>query len=67
MTPAGIEPATFRFVAQHLHHCATAVPQDNVLSIIIHRNFKIEVLDINLLLCSITSLLKELLFLSKIA
>ena len=26
MTPAGIEPATFRFVAQHLHHCATAVP-----------------------------------------
>ena len=26
MTPAGIEPATFRFVAQHLSHCATAVP-----------------------------------------
>jgi len=26
MTPAGIEPATFRFVAQHLNHCATAVP-----------------------------------------
>jgi len=26
MTPAGIEPATFRFVAQHLKHCATAVP-----------------------------------------
>jgi len=23
MTPAGIEPATFRFVAQHLNHCAT--------------------------------------------
>jgi len=22
---AGIEPATFRFVAQHLNHCATAV------------------------------------------
>jgi len=22
MTPAGIEPATFRFVAQHLNHCA---------------------------------------------
>ena len=21
---AGIEPATFRFVAQHLNHCATA-------------------------------------------
>jgi len=28
MTPDGIEPATFRFVAQHLNHCATAVPQD---------------------------------------
>jgi len=26
MTPAGIEPATFRFVAQHLNHYATAVP-----------------------------------------
>jgi hypothetical protein len=24
MTPSGIEPATFRFVAQHLNHCATA-------------------------------------------
>ena len=26
MTQSGIEPATFRFVAQHLNHCATAVP-----------------------------------------
>jgi len=26
MTPAGIEPPTFRFVSQHLKHCATAVP-----------------------------------------
>ena len=26
MTPAGIKPAAFRFVAQHLKHCATAVP-----------------------------------------
>jgi len=25
LTPAGIEPATFRFVEQHLNHCATAV------------------------------------------
>jgi len=25
MTSSGIEPATFRFVAQHLNHCATAV------------------------------------------
>jgi len=27
LTPAGIEPATYRFVAQHLIHCATA---DNI-------------------------------------
>ena len=26
MTPSGIEPATFQFVAQHLNHCATAIP-----------------------------------------
>jgi len=26
MTPAGIGPATIRFVAQHLNHSATAVP-----------------------------------------
>ena len=24
LTPAGIEPASFQFVAQHLNHCATA-------------------------------------------
>jgi len=29
LTPAGIEPTTFRFVAQHLNHCATAVPDAN--------------------------------------
>ena len=27
MKTAGIEPATFRFVVQHLNHCATAVPR----------------------------------------
>jgi len=27
LTLAGIEPETFRFVAQHLNHCATAVPK----------------------------------------
>ena len=26
LTPAGIEPVNFRFVEQHLNHCATAVP-----------------------------------------
>ena len=25
LTPGGIEPGTFRFLAQHLNHCATAV------------------------------------------
>jgi len=28
--PAGIEPTTFRFVAQHLDHSATAVPFRNM-------------------------------------
>ena len=27
LTPAGIEPATYRFVAQHLNHRAIVVPQ----------------------------------------
>jgi len=26
LTPAGIEPPTFQFVAQHINHCATVVP-----------------------------------------
>jgi len=30
LTPAGIEPATFRFVTQHLNHCAPAVPFSTV-------------------------------------
>ena len=38
LTPAGIEPATFRFVAQHLNHCATAVLQEiNVLRKTVHQ------------------------------
>jgi len=28
LAPAGIEPATFRFVAQRLNHYATAVPHN---------------------------------------
>jgi len=43
LTPAGIEPATFRFVAQHLNHCATAVP----LSIAKYKiNFPCEIKDL---------------------
>jgi len=30
LTPAGVEPATFRIVAQHLNHCATAVPRTTI-------------------------------------
>ena len=41
MTAAGIEPATFRFVAQHLNHCATAVSKylitANKLYLLLHR------------------------------
>ena len=33
LTPAGIEPATLQFVAQHLNHCAAAVPQKDVSSL----------------------------------
>ena len=36
MTPAGIEVATFRFVAQYLNHCATAVPDVLMILYIIH-------------------------------
>ena len=36
LTPAGIEPGTFRFVAQHLNHCDTAPPP---LCQILDRNF----------------------------
>jgi hypothetical protein len=28
MTPSGIEPETFVFVAQNLNHCDTAVPKN---------------------------------------
>jgi len=31
MTPAGIEPVTFRFVAQRLNHFATAVHNSEVI------------------------------------
>jgi len=30
MTKSGNEPATFRFVVQHLNHCATVAPDTNL-------------------------------------
>jgi len=36
MTPSGIKPATFRFVAQHLNHCATATT--NLRSVILQNS-----------------------------
>ena len=39
MTPNGIEPATFRFVAQHLNHCATAVPRSTEVMRIMYIRF----------------------------
>jgi len=35
LTPSGIEPATFRFVSQHLNHCATAVPMHSLFLLLI--------------------------------
>ena len=32
LTPARIELATFRFVSQHLNHCATLVPRKTMES-----------------------------------
>jgi len=46
ITPAGIEPATFRFVAQHLNHCATAVPETwsacRIISYMWHFCFRVQ-------------------------
>jgi len=42
MTPSGIEPATFRFVAQHLNHCATAVPLSILRMFIMHHIYGCE-------------------------
>ena len=45
MTPAGIEPETFRFVAQHLNHCATAVPHNSdVVHVIPHNSDVVHVI-----------------------
>ena len=38
MTLSGIEPATFQFVAQHLNHCATAVPTINLYCVALQKS-----------------------------
>ena len=43
MTPSGIEPATFRFVAQHLNHCATAVTNGKIRFIIYYEYYYLHV------------------------
>jgi len=43
MTPAGIEPATFRFVAQHLNNGVKAVPAlDESSSNFIHMHIDVK-------------------------
>ena len=51
MTPDGIEPATFRFVAQHLNHCATAVPLIYLYFAIYLRTVNIPILQYMLDIC----------------
>jgi len=41
LTPAGIEPATFRFVAQNFNHCATAAPHFVLILDVCHSNYKL--------------------------
>ena len=49
MIPSGIETATFRFVAQHLNHCATAVPHFTALLLGFHDKCRLTHLAISLL------------------
>jgi len=35
MTPSGIEPETFRFVAQRLNHCITGIPKIKIYGTLI--------------------------------
>ena len=52
MTPSGIEPSTFRFVAQHLNHCATEVTmQINSLIQMHAKGLKIYVIYIYIFFC----------------
>jgi len=56
MTPSGIEPATFRLVAQHLNHCATAVPPFNKY---INVNISMETRSVHPAVCDLVSIIKR--------
>ena len=56
MTPAGIEPATFRFVAQHLNHCASAVSSPMLYQVSKYPNAALTVLQPGPPLCQPCSL-----------
>ena len=63
MTPSGIETATFRFVAQHLNHCATAVPSHRrIMKLIFTAHFRLlgTTPQHDILFYGISPLLKEL-------
>ena len=51
VTPSGIKPATFRFVAQHLNHCATAVPMQGIYKYITAVHHVCMVYDVAVILC----------------
>ena len=55
MTPAGIEPATFRFVAQHLNHCATVAPSFVESGVVCFGRVHITAVNIQVACCSETS------------
>ena len=48
MIPSGIEPATLRFVAQHLNHCATAVPNSKYIVLLFNLHLLICARDLRL-------------------
>jgi hypothetical protein len=43
MTPSGIEPATFRFVAQYLNHCATISGLQTVTVFVIYTHRTVQI------------------------
>ena len=61
LTPAGIALATFRFVAQHLNHCATAVPKLGTGNVKILRQLVVKYNAVKLFIvqCNVSINLKE--------